>query len=85
VKSFATVIQLTNQDIFYDSFWVKYKLSRREVEIMRMIKDGILNKDIAKEPSLSVQTVETHRKNIYLKLQVSNRIKLVNKANEMNF
>jgi len=50
-----------------------------------MIKDGILNKDIAKELSLSVQTVETHRKNIYLKLQVSTRIELVNKANEMNF
>jgi len=50
-----------------------------------MIKDGILNKDIAKELSLSVQTVETHRKNIYLKLEVSTRIELVNKANEMNF
>lgn len=85
VKSFARVIQQANQDIFYDSFRVKYKLSRREVEIMRMIKDGILNKEIAMELSLSVQTVETHRKNIYLKLQVSTRIELVNKANEMNF
>lgn len=84
VKSFARVIQQANQDSFYDSFRVKYKLSRREVEIMRMIKDGILNKDIAKELSLSVQTVETHRKNVYLKLQVSTRIELVNKANEMN-
>lgn len=83
VKNFARVIQQANQDTFYDSFRVKYKLSRREVEIMRMIKDGILNKDIAKELSLSVQTVETHRKNTYLKLQVSSRIELVNKANEL--
>ncbi|MDI1323829.1 MAG: response regulator transcription factor [Algoriphagus sp.] len=85
VQNFARVIQQANQDNFYDSFRVKYKLSRREVEIMRMIKDGILNKDIAKELSLSIQTVETHRKNIYLKLQISSRIELVNKANEMNF
>lgn len=85
VKSFARVIQQANQDSFYDSFRVRYKLSRREVEIMRMIKDGILNKDIAKDLSLSIQTVETHRKNIYLKLQISTRIELVNKANEMNF
>ncbi len=85
VKSFARVIQQANQDSFFDSFRVRYKLSRREVEIMRMIKDGILNKDIAKELSLSIQTVETHRKNVYLKLQVSTRIELVNKANEMNF
>lgn len=83
VQSFARVIQQANQDTFYDSFRVKYKLSRREVEIMRMIKDGILNKDIAKELGLSVQTVETHRKNIYLKLQASSRIELVNKANEL--
>lgn len=85
VKSFARVIQQAHLDSFYDSFRVKYKLSRREVEIMRMIRDGILNKDIAVELSLSIQTVETHRKNIYLKLHVSTRIELVNKANEMNF
>ena len=83
VKSFARVIQQANQDTFYDSFRVKYKLSRREVEIMRLIKDGNLNKEIAKELSLSIQTVETHRKNVYLKLQVSSRIELVNKANEL--
>lgn len=85
VKSFTRLIQQANQDSFYDSFRVKYQLSRREVEIMRMIKDGILNKDIAKDLSLSIKTVETHRKNIYLKLQISTRIELVNKANEMNF
>jgi DNA-binding NarL/FixJ family response regulator len=50
---------------------------------MRLIKDGNLNKEIAKELSLSIQTVETHRKNVYLKLQVSSRIELVNKANEL--
>jgi DNA-binding NarL/FixJ family response regulator len=83
VKSFARVIQQANQDSFYDSFRVKYSLSRREVEIMRLIKDGNLNKEIAKELSLSIQTVETHRKNVYLKLQVSSRIELVNKANEL--
>lgn len=85
VKSFTRLIQQANQDSFYDSFRVKYQLSRREVEIMRMIKDGILNKDIAKDLSLSIKTVETHRKNIYLKLQISTRIELVNKANVMNF
>jgi len=83
VQNFARVIQQANQDTFYDSFRAKYQLSRREVEIMRMIKDGNLNKEIAKELSLSVQTVETHRKNIYLKLQVSSRIELVNKATEL--
>jgi DNA-binding NarL/FixJ family response regulator len=85
VQNFTRVVQQASQDAFYDSFKAKFMLSRREVEIVRMIKDGKLNKEIANELFLSVQTIETHRKNIYLKLQVSNRIELVNKAYEMNF
>jgi DNA-binding NarL/FixJ family response regulator len=85
VQNFSRVIKQANQDNFFDSFKAKYQLSRREVEIVVLIKTGKLNKEIANELCLSVQTIETHRKNIYLKLQVSSRIELVNKANEMNF
>lgn len=84
VQNFDRVVQQAAQDSFYDSFKAKFMLSRREVEIVRMIKDGKLNKDIANELFLSVQTIETHRKNIYLKLQVNSRVELVNKAHEMN-
>ena len=49
-----------------------------------MIAEGLINRDIADALSLSIQTVETHRKNINQKLQVNSLMDLVNKVNEMN-
>lgn len=84
VKDFSRVIQQADQTPFFDAFREKYRLSRREAQILKMISDGMLNKDIAEKLSLSIQTIETHRKNIHQKLQVSSRIELIKKISEMN-
>jgi DNA-binding NarL/FixJ family response regulator len=84
VHNFERVKKQASQDVYFDGFRQKYKLSRRETEIIQLIKDGNQNKDIAEILSLSQQTIETHRKNIHTKLGVSSRIELVNKAYEMN-
>ncbi|MFL5825640.1 MAG: LuxR C-terminal-related transcriptional regulator [Thermoleophilaceae bacterium] len=46
-------------------------LSRREVEVLRLLADGLSNEEIAAALVLSVRTVERHVSNIYLKLGVS--------------
>ncbi|PZX58163.1 response regulator transcription factor [Algoriphagus chordae] len=84
VLNFDRVKKQAIQGAYFDAFRMKYKLSRRETEIIQLIKDGIQNTEIAQMLNLSKQTVETHRKNIHLKLQISSRIELVNKAHEMN-
>ena len=84
VKNFNRVIQQADQRPFFDAFREKYRLSRRETQILKLISDGMLNRDIASELSLSIQTIETHRKNIHSKLQVSSRIELIKKVNEMH-
>ncbi|MFL0682424.1 MAG: response regulator [Algoriphagus aquaeductus] len=84
VKNFERVIQQANQNPFFDAFREKYRLSRRETQILKMISDGLINKDIAENLSLSIQTVETHRKNINQKLQINSIMDLVHKVNEMN-
>ncbi len=84
VKNFDRVIQQSNQAPFFDAFREKYRLSRREAQILKMISEGMPNKDIADTLSLSVQTIETHRKNINQKLQVSSLMDLINKVHEMN-
>ncbi len=81
---FDRVKKQANQSAFYDSFRMKYRLSRRETEIIQLIKEGKQNKEIASQLNLSQQTIETHRKNIHLKLQVSTKVELVNIAHEMN-
>ena len=59
-------------------------LSKREIEVLRMIAVGKRNKEIAELLFLSVYTVDTHRRNIMQKLGISAPIELVWKALEMN-
>lgn len=49
------------------------KLTAREVEICNMVKGGLSNKDMCHLLSISVQTVEGHRKNIRKKLGLKNK------------
>lgn len=52
-------------------------LSAREVEIVGLIAQGIVTRDIADRLCLSPHTVYTHRKNIMKKLQISSVSELV--------
>ena len=67
-----------------DSFTIKYKLTKREKEIIKNILDQKSNSEIGKALSISKRTVETHRKNIMLKLGVKNSIGIAVKALEID-
>ena len=66
-----------------DSFSLKFSLTKREKEIIKNILDQKSNVEIAKALSISKRTVETHRKNIMLKLGVKNSIGIAVKALEI--
>ncbi len=55
-------------------------LSVREREILKLISEGLANKEIASEINISVRTVEAHRANIMRKLKLSNTAELVRYA-----
>jgi len=48
-------------------------LSEREITVLRLVKDGKANKEIANSLDLSVKTVKNHVRNIFHKLQVYDR------------
>lgn len=48
-------------------------LTKRELEILNAIAKGLTNKEVAKVLDISAQTVPVHIRNIYRKLQASNR------------
>lgn len=84
IQGFQKLIFQQDDGKYPDHFKERFKLSRRELEILRLIKDGNLNKEIAELLCLSQHTVESHRKKIHQKLGVSSAVELVKKAIEMN-
>jgi two-component system, NarL family, response regulator DegU len=50
-------------------------LTRREMEILRLVAEGLTNEEIGKKIFISEKTVKTHLTNIFDKLKVNNRFK----------
>src|SRR5690606_18822384 len=57
-------------------------LTKREKEVLRLIAEGMTNNQIAEKLFVSPSTVDTHRKNMITKLEVSNTAALVRFAVE---
>lgn len=64
------------------NFHIRDPLTRREIEILKLICDGYSSKDISEKLFISINTVETHRKKILLKLNVKNTAGVVKYAIE---
>jgi len=54
----------------------KYNLTKRELEILEFLMEGFTYKEIAAKCFISVQTLNTHVKNIYHKLGVHSRAEI---------
>ncbi|MDD2306745.1 MAG: response regulator transcription factor [Prolixibacteraceae bacterium] len=55
-------------------------LTSSEIEIVRLIAGGLTTKEIANKKNISFHTVNTHRKNIFRKMEVSNASELIMQA-----
>jgi LuxR family maltose regulon positive regulatory protein len=58
-------------------------LSDRELEVLKLIAEGLTRQEIAAKLFLSKNTVKTHARNIYGKLGVNNQMQAVGKAREL--
>jgi len=59
------------------------KLSNREVEVLRFLSNGKKNSEISKILGLNEKTISTYKLRLLKKLNVSNLVDLVNKANNL--
>lgn len=57
------------------------ELSRREIEVLRLLGEGLMNAEIAARLYISTKTVATHVGNIFAKLQLRNRAEAASFAN----
>ena len=56
---------------------IKLDLSRRELEILQLVAEGLTNEEIAEKTFTSKRTVETHRKNMIEKTGTRNTAALI--------
>lgn len=68
------VLQTTNSEDF--------KLTEREIEVLEQLSKGLNYNEIAENLFLAPKTVRKHIENIYIKLQVHNKLQAVQKAKD---
>ena len=59
------------------------KLSKREKEVLQLVKDGLLSKEISDVLQVSVNTINNHRQNILRKTNTDNAIEAIRFAEKM--
>ena len=59
-------------------------LTVTEKEVLDLLAQGLLYKEIADKKNVTIDTIKKHIGNIYRKLQVSNKIEAINKFNTKN-
>ncbi len=65
-------------NLHHDDLFVKlFSLTPREIEIIRLIKIGMNNAKIAEKLFLTEETIKSHRKNIYFKLNIHKVAELI--------
>lgn len=78
--NFRTGKTVSLADMYANADRPDIELSKREVEVLRYVKDGLLSKEISERLSISVHTVNTHRQRILEKLSVNNSLEAVQSA-----
>jgi RNA polymerase sigma factor (sigma-70 family) len=58
-------------------------ITARERDVLRLVGKGMSNKEIAENLGMTINTVKSHVKNIYEKLQVNRRVQAVAKAKKL--
>ncbi len=62
----------------------KLNLSRRELEVLQLMSEGLSNNEIADRLFVSLSTVKTHSRNIFEKLGVTRRTQAIDKAKKLS-
>jgi LuxR family maltose regulon positive regulatory protein len=55
-------------------------LTERELQVLRLLAEGLSNAEIAARLVLSTNTLKAHTQNIYAKMDVHSRVQMMNKA-----
>ena len=83
INTFLTDSSLTekynrsNLTLHKEDFEKKLMLTKRELELVSLFAEGKSNNDIANQLNVSSFTIDTHKKNIFRKLEINTTVELV--------
>jgi DNA-binding NarL/FixJ family response regulator len=78
--------RVSNGNLYYDHLKefagnqediIQFKLSEREIEVIKLLADGLTSQQIAEKLFVSDHTIRTHRKNILKKTNLLNTSQLI--------
>jgi len=78
-------VYVLNKDEFQlnEKALIQTGLSKRELEVLCLISDGLSNEEIADKLFISLNTIKTHTSNLFEKLEVKRRTQAIEKAKRM--
>jgi ATP/maltotriose-dependent transcriptional regulator MalT len=59
-------------------------LSKREMEVLQLMAEGLSNHEIASRLFVSLNTIKTHSSKVFEKLEVNRRTQAVDKAKKLS-
>lgn len=78
------VLVRTKDFVLNEAELARLSLSKREMEVLQSMADGLSNQQIAERLFLSLNTIKTHSSKVFEKLEVQRRTQAVEKARKLN-
>ena len=76
-------IEKNNAFVFNETEMQRLGLSKRELEVLQLMAEGLSNGEIADRLFVSLSTIKTHAANLFIKLDVSRRTQAIEKAKRL--
>lgn len=78
------VIMVRSEFVFNQKAQEQRGISKREIEVLELMAQGLANQEIADKLFVSLNTVKTHSANIFSKLEVNRRTQAIQKAKQLS-
>ena len=77
-------IEKGKEFVFNEAEFTRLGLSKRELEVLQLMADGLSNAEIAARLFVSLNTIKTHVSNLFFKLDASRRTQAIEKAKTLS-
>jgi len=77
-------IEKQKEFIFNEAEMNRLGISKRELEVLQLMAEGLSNAEIAKRLFVSLNTIKTHASNLFFKLDASRRTQAIEKAKSLS-